>query len=135
MAGNFFGGPFFGGGFFGANAGPTITVIYGAGGDTPTWKDHVKAVADRRTAQYALRAEEKKLATVKRKIVKAVQQVKKAEKPDGILANLWRLEERKAVIEEKVQILEAKIAPLDWFIESFRNSEEIDDDDEEILFH
>ena len=115
--------------------GQTITVICGGDGDLPSWKDYVKAVSDRHTAQYVIKEQKKELAKVERKIVASRVKVKKTEKPEGILANLWKLEERKTEIKERIYEAKQEFMQLDKFIESFIASEEIDDDDEEILFH
>ena len=132
MAGNFFGGQFFGGGFFGQIS--QVVVVVGAGGDRPTWEEYVKARNDLKLLDLELKGEEKKLASVDRKIVKAQQQVKKAEKPEGILANLWRLEQHREALQAKVEVLEKRIEPFECLVQIFQD-QEIDDDDEEILLH
>ena len=101
-------------------------------GDSETWQDYLKAISDRRTLQYALQEQKKELAAVQRKIVTANSKVKKAEHPEGILANLFRLEQKKDELVVKVRALKVKVEPLDWLIESFKQSE-IDDDDEEMM--
>lgn len=98
-----------------------------------SWQDHVKAKSDLRNARFEIKEQKKELAKVERKIVAARIKVKNLEKPEGILANLWKLEERKTRIKERIYEAKQEFMQLSKLIESLEAHEEIDEDDEEIL--
>lgn len=105
-----------------------VTTVTVGGGDIPTWQDHVKALNDQKFLELRLNDQKKELKRVQKKI-KVAEQRYKSEKSEGILENLWKLEQKKEEIEHKIQAMEVDLKPLILAIEKF----EIEEDDQEFM--
>jgi hypothetical protein len=105
-----------------------IGVIVGAGGEL-TWRDHVKAIHDKRMLEGRIREEQKELKKVEKKLKTVAKKIESKEKPEGILATYLELELKKDEIENKIQALEIDLEPL---IMAIRKSE-IEEDDKEFM--
>lgn len=135
MAGLFFGGKFFGGGFFG-NLPSAGGIPHGfLGKDVPSWKESLKAVHEQRELERKLAQAKKEVRQVDNKIRQAEKKVTQAPtikaRPQGILANLHRLEVRRDALQVKIQDYEQQLLDLEPLITASRRSKEIDDDDED----
>lgn len=133
--GNFFGGQFFGGGFFG-------TVSSGGGGipqgflgkDVPSWRESIQASHEARELERKLAQAKKEIKAVDTKIRREEKRAVKAgpaPRPQGILANLHRLEVKREAIQLKIQGYEAQLLDLEPLITASKRSQELDDDDDE----
>ena len=104
---------------------PVVTI---AVGDGSSWQDFVTAEFRKNHVLKELKQEEKKLETLDKRIVQAKKKLKKSEHPDGILANLFKLEMKRDDVENKIEALRVEMIPLERFIDA-----EIDEDDEEVM--
>lgn len=104
-----------------------VTQVVG-GGDLPTWQDFVNAEFRRKHLSHLLDVEEKKLERVEKKLKVVKKKLKKAERTEGVLANLQALEFKRDEIENKIHALRVEMVPLELFLEA-----EINEDDEEVM--
>ena len=107
---------------------PVVTATIQVGDGGPSWQDFVTAEFRKNHVLKELKQEEKKLETLEKRIVQAKNKLKKSEHPDGILANLFKLEMKRDEVENKIEALRVEMIPLERFIDA-----EIDEDDEEML--
>jgi hypothetical protein len=108
----------------------TQRLAVGAGGEL-SWEDHVKTIHEMRMLEGQVRRQRKELQKVVKQI-KSVEKKFKAEKTEGILANLHRLEQKKDELENKIEALEVDLEPLTMAIEKFE-MREIEEDDQEFM--
>jgi septal ring factor EnvC (AmiA/AmiB activator) len=104
--------------------------VSGGGGDEfISWKDQLWAIHLRRTAQYELKKEVTTLKKVEQQIKEVEKQVAK-KRTEGILANLFRLEQRHDEVSHRVMIAERKLEGLEIAIAAI-SKREIEEDDED----
>jgi uncharacterized protein YacL (UPF0231 family) len=105
---------------------PTVQVGISVGGAFESWEDYVRAVHQK----SQLEKEVKKKKVELKKVEKQIQAAQKKEPTEGILAKLLTLELKKDEIKVEVHAKQSDLISLQWIIES----QEIDDDDEEVMF-
>ena len=102
----------------------TITLV----GDGQSWQDYVTAENKKNLLQKAVAKEEKKLERVEKQLAREIKKVKTSGHPDGILANIFKLEMKRDELENKIQAVKLEMIPIEAFLEA-----EIAADDEEVL--
>jgi hypothetical protein len=105
---------------------PTVQVGISVGGAFESWEDYVRAVHEK----SQLEKEVKKKKVELKKVEKQIQAARKKKPTDGILAKLLSLELKKDEIKVEVHAKQSDLISLQWIIDS----QEIDDDDEEVMF-
>ena len=105
----------------------TTTVVQVGGGGFESWQDYVKALHEKRQLAVQLKKKKAELKKVEKKI--AVAKKNPPEHPQGILANLFRLELKREELRTEIHAKESELLSLQWLIEAV----EIDEDDEEVM--
>ena len=127
MALPFFGGKFFGGGFFGR-------AVQGGYGAVLGWKDYLKDTHEQREAERQLKKAKSEVKKVHRQIKAAEKKVAKAppsRPPEGILANLHRLAERREELRLVVQKLEVSLDDIQTLLIASGRMKEYEDDEDD----
>jgi hypothetical protein len=120
MATSYFGGAFFGGEFFSESA--PVIVRQAPGGGEP-WQDFVKSRYSKR--HQRLLSEEKQLVIKKHSLEKKIQKARKKQLPlEGILANIWKIEQKLEAKRGEIALLEIDFRPPIF---------DEDEDDEEFI--
>ena len=101
----------------------TITLV----GDGQSWQDYVTAENKKNLLQKAVAKEEKKLERIEKQIAREMKKVKASEHPEGILANIFKLEMGRDELENKIEAMRIEMIPIEAFLQA-----EIDEDDEDI---
>ena len=113
---------------------PPVIINVGGAGEVPSWREHLEAVHRKRVLErdlllygkrlkktvLAIRAAEKKVATAK------------SSPPDGILANLWRLAEKKEELKLQIQRFKQEITDIETMLISAQLMKDYDEDEDDI---
>ena len=100
----------------------------GAGVDAPSWQEAVQRKFDELHSK--LEAEVKQEKKIARQIVAAKKKAAKAEKPEGILANLHLLEHKRREIRQEIKELKLQI---EWV--NIEKALETEEEEELLLLH
>lgn len=129
-AGNFFGGKFFGGGFFGQ------IVLVSGGGEVLSWQEEIKARARKLDLEREMKSAVKTAKQIVHKIAVETKKLAKVQESggsvDGILANLWKLEERKTDLQQRVKVVKRELVDIQTLLIASQKQKEYDEDEEEI---
>lgn len=131
--GNFFGGQFFGGGFFGA----LVTVNVSGGGVVPSWRETLEERHRKRVLEREIQLYGKKLKAVTLKIRAAEKKVAAAQKkaslpPQGILANLHLLSEKKEELKLEIRRFKQELVDIETMLIASQRMKDYDEDEDDI---
>lgn len=120
---------------YGTGAAPTVQTVFvnvGGAGEPLSWEEAVLEVHKKRMLEERIRKYGKELKRVQKKIKVAAKKVKQAPvHPEGILANLWKLEERKEEIKLEVKQLREEVLNIETLLIAAQKLKEYEEEDEE----
>lgn len=111
---------------------PVIVNLSG-GGKVLSWEEALLEAVKKRELERGLQNKAVELKQVVKKIQKTKAKVKKAkpQQVDGILANLWKLEERKEELKLQVQTFQQRIEDIEILLLAANKAKQEEEEDEQ----
>lgn len=109
----------------------TVFVSFGGGGRELTWQEHLLAKKEKHDLEQQLREKKAELKKVVRKIKAAEKKVEKSEHPEGILANLWKLADRREELKKEIQATHQEWMDVQTLLIAALKQKEYEEEDEE----
>lgn len=116
---------------------PPVRVNLGGGGRVLSWEEAVLEEHKKRLLEERIRKYGSELKQVQKKIKKVEVAAQKAgrsepKKVDGILANLWKLEERKEELKNQVVQLKQEVVDIQTLLIAAQKQKDYEEDEEDI---